>query len=89
MLTLSTFIPDYYIKVDTYPYTESRELVKTLDHWWNHKARQHRYSDSRSNYSVDSDEPHTLNYSFKEKLKDGNFSFLLKKLRWLGIKACY
>jgi hypothetical protein len=87
MLTLSTFIPDYYIKVDTYPYTESKELVKTLDHWWDHKARQHRYSESRSNYSVEGDEPHTLNYSFKEKLKDGNFSFLLKKTEVVGYQG--
>jgi len=87
MLTLSTPVPNYYIKVDAYPYTESRELIKTLDHWWDHKARQNRYKNSKENYSLNSDATNSLNYSFNEKLKDGNFSFLLKEKNIIGYQG--
>ena len=86
-VTYSTFLPNYTIKVETYPYEESRLLIKTTEHWWSHKARQHRYSTSKENYSIDSDTTNSLNYSFNEKLKDGNFSFFLRDSEIVGYQG--
>lgn len=74
--TYSTYLPDYTIKVETYPYTESKELVKSLDHWWDHGSRTvGKHKDSKSNYDIEGDGYNTLKYSFDVKLIDGNFSF--------------
>jgi len=74
--TYSTYLPDYTIKVETYPYTESRLLIKMNEYWWEHPQRKIKHAQTKSNYSLESEETNSLHYSFKEKLKTGNFSFL-------------
>jgi len=74
--TYSTYLTEYTIKVETYPYVESRNLIKENEYWWDHVQRKIKHKQIRENYSLESKAPNSLNYSFKEKLKTGNFSFL-------------
>lgn len=69
---------DYYIKTDYYPYTESKEIIKSLAHWWNHPMRSIKDVDREksSNYDLDSTLPNSLGYSFEHKLQNGSFSFV-------------
>jgi hypothetical protein len=69
---------EFYIKTDYYPYTESKEIIKTLDYWWEHPTRNIKDIDIEkgTNYSLDSSQPNTLGYSFENKLQNGSFSFV-------------
>jgi len=72
---------DYYIKTDYYPYTESKEVIKQLDHWWEHPMRTVKEANREkiSNYSLDPSLSNSLGYSFQNKLQDGSFSFVYDK----------
>jgi hypothetical protein len=69
--------PDFVVKTDYYPYTQSRQLIAKLDNWWEHDARKDNIR--KDNYSLDPALPSSVATSFDKKLKDGNFSFLFYK----------
>jgi hypothetical protein len=72
---------EYYMKTDLYPYIEAKEIVKSLEHWWDHPKRNVKEANREkiSNYSLDTDLPNSLGYSFEHKLQNGSFSFLYNK----------
>lgn len=78
MKLYQTSIPDYYLRVDHYPYTKSRELVASCEWWWDHPSRA-KYSDKKSNYGLDPIKPNSIEYSFQHRLSNGNFTFLYYK----------
>ena len=77
--TYQSYHPDFSIKHEEYPYEDSRKLCESLTHWWDHVQRRIKHAKTKSNYDLTSDEKNSLNYSFNEKLKTGNFSFLIYK----------
>jgi hypothetical protein len=80
MKTFPTILgPDFVVKTDYYPYTESRKILAKLNRWWDHSARK---DDARKdNYSLDPGLYNGLSHSLDKKLKDGNFSFVYHKKR--------
>lgn len=71
-------VPGYYIKTDYYPYNEAKEVIKSLEHWWNHPTRNIKEANKEkiTNYSLDPSFTNGLGYSFEHKLKEGSFSFV-------------
>lgn len=72
--------PDYVIKTDFYPFLEAREILKSAEWWWEHEARSIKNDkDFTSNYSLDPELNNSLETSFENRLRYGNFSFLFYK----------
>lgn len=88
MKTITTDNVDFVIEEDTYPFIESKEIVKSLDHWFKHPSRS---KDSNlSNYSLDDSIPGSLGHSFETKLNHGGvFHFLRYKGEVVGFSGMY
>lgn len=71
-------LPEYIIKTDYFPYTESKEIISKLD-WWEHKNRKNTERHKPSNYSLDTNLVNSLGTSFRDRLYNGCFSFLYFK----------
>lgn len=89
MIKVNTSNPRFHLLVDHYPYSESKEKIKTELHDW-YDIKQERNQDM-DNYSLDSNDPVSLGYSFESRLKTGNFSFLYMDntcLCFAGLQIC-
>lgn len=75
MIEIKTSDSRYKLLTDLYPFTESRDLVSKMSHWWDSPSRK-KYISKKDNYSLDENIPNSLENSFKTKLKNGIFSFL-------------
>lgn len=69
--------PEFVVKTDYYPYTQSKKIISKLGHWWEHDARKDDVR--KDNYSLDPSLPNSVGNSFERKLVDGNFSFVYFK----------
>lgn len=74
MQRITTSNPNYFILVDRFPYTETREKIKTEFLVWLDYKKERKQD--ISNYLLDSTNHNSLEVSLQNKLKDGNFSFL-------------
>lgn len=83
--------PNYIIKTDVYPYTEAREIVKSVEWWWDHESRSIKNENNyNSNYALDPNLRNSLEKSFMTRLHGGNFSFLYYKdelLLYAGLRV--
>ena len=66
--------PDFVVKTDYYPYTQSKRLLAKLEPWWEHDARKDNIR--KDNYSLDTTLSNSVATSLDKKLIDGNFSFV-------------
>jgi hypothetical protein len=69
--------PEFVVKTDYYPYTQSKKIISQLGHWWEHDSRKDDVR--KDNYSLDPSLPNSVGNSFERKLVDGNFSFIYHK----------
>jgi hypothetical protein len=78
MKVLTTKRPDYVIKVDYYPYDESKKMLSAITNWWDHPSRAVKSSvkEKVSNYALGEESRNMLGVSLKERLTDGNFAFV-------------
>jgi hypothetical protein len=78
MKVLTTKYPDYVIKVDSYPYEDSKELLSTITDWWEHPSRSVKSAvkEKISNYALGEESRNMLGVSLKERLTEGNFAFV-------------
>ena len=74
MIRVNTSNSKFYILVDQYPYIESINKIQTELHSW-YEIKESRNQDM-SNYSLETDDPSSLGFSFIWRLKTGNFAFL-------------
>lgn len=74
MKLIQTSNPRFTILVDHYPYTETKQKLKTeLQSWFDFKKQRNI---NISNYDLESDHGQSLKTSLEYRLNDGNFSFL-------------
>jgi hypothetical protein len=74
LITHKTKHSDITIKEDRYPYTESIDILNTLTDWWSDPKLSNNID--LSNYSLDNTIPNSIASSFRDKLVDGNFTFV-------------
>lgn len=77
MQIVNTSNPNYYILVDKFPYTDTREKIKTeFSAWLDYKKQRNQ---DIGNYLLDTNDGNSLEVSLQHRLNDGNFSFLYYK----------
>jgi hypothetical protein len=78
MKVITTKRSGYVIKVDYYPYDETRQLMAKIAHWWEHPSRSLKESVKKkiSNYTIGTESRNMLGVSLEERMKEGHFSFI-------------
>jgi len=78
MNIIETPFQDYFLHTDIYPYTEAREILKSLQSWWEHPLRKNSKS-IKGNYTLDINLPNSLEKAFRYRMAEGCFNFIYYK----------
>jgi len=78
MKILPTNQAEYTVRVDCYPYEETKQVLESIQTWWQHPSRAVKQSNKSysENYDLSDDARNKLGISLKERLTNGNFAFV-------------